>query len=494
MEHWSQKRNIRSVAAMKLWDGNPRLEENEEYYTSPRQIIKEIFETAEAEFINLLKSISEHGWLSFDTVVTCQNSKGEIIVLEGNRRIAALKLFLNPKLAPRKKIGLVNKYASRVDLDSIRKIPVCIAPSFDDAMFFITSRHTTTPIDKWNHESQMRWLLTSLEHCHGKLDEAVAKTGASIADFNKAKRITQLTSYAKAISDLTENERAILNNPYKFPITTFMRVISFASGKDFLKIKNDDSDGSILCSTTQAEFNNALAFVIREIISGEMNSRSISSDTMLKEYIKKKFGDETTWPKAIPTEIRVEEWASSQSSSQNVQQQQDEDQKPDARKKINQPEKSVMSQPWKIPSNIILHSDNERLLAIFNELRLINYSTRPNSFAVLLRVFLDLATADYIESIDDLKTKLQKKAKGDFKKLSSLSYRIDFLKSDSGIAFSEEVKRSIEKFLNYKNITSLDTLNFYVHSDFMIPTKDDLKNQWNFVLNFTRYILQYEEK
>ena len=112
----------------------------------------------------------------------------------------------------------------------------------------------------------------------------------------------------------------------------------------------------------------------------------------------------------------------------------------------------------------------------------------------MLRVFLDLATADYIESIDDLKKALNKKAKGDFKKLSSLAYRIDFLKNDSGIIFSEEVKRSIDKFLNYKNITSLDTLNFYVHSDFITPTKDDLKNQLNFILNFTKYILHYEEK
>lgn len=153
----------------------------------------------------------------------------------------------------------------------------------------------------------------------------------------------------------------------------------------------------------------------------------------------------------------------------------------------------MISQSWKIPSNIILHTDNERLLSIFNELKQVNYSTRPNSFAVLLRVFLDLSTADYIGSIEKLKNELNKKAKGDFKKLSSLAYRIDFLKSDSGIAFSEEVKRSIEKFLNYKNIVSLDTLNFYVHSSFMVPTKEDLKNQWNFIYEFTKYILQYEE-
>lgn len=494
MTHWSQKRNIRSVSAMKLWDGNPRLEENEGFYSSSRQIIKEIFETAETEFVTLLKSISEHGWLSFDTIVAIQNSKGQTVVLEGNRRVAALKLFLNPKLAPRKKIGLVNKYAAKIDLDSIRAIPVCIAPSFDDAMFFITNRHTTTPIDKWNHESQMRWLLAALEHCHGNLEDAVAKTGAAISEFNKAKRITQLTSYAKTISDLRKDERAFLNDPNKFPITTFMRVVSFSSGKDFLKIKNDDIDGNILCYTAQEDFNKALLFIIREIVSGEMNSRSISSDAMLKDYIKRKFGDEKTWPKSSTQGTGIEEWMPSKPHSTDSKQPQNEDENLDISKESRQTEKNTMPQNWRIPSNIVLHTDNERLLSVFNELKQINYSTRPNSFAILLRVFLDLATADYINSIGDLKKRLYRKAKGEFRKLSSLAYRIDFLKSDAGIVFPEDVKRSIAKFLDYKNITSLDTLNFYVHSNFMLPTRDDLKNQWNFILNFTKYFLEYEEK
>ena len=40
--HWSRKRSLRSVNALKLWDGNPRLEEDSDYYVSPRQIIKNL--------------------------------------------------------------------------------------------------------------------------------------------------------------------------------------------------------------------------------------------------------------------------------------------------------------------------------------------------------------------------------------------------------------------------------------------------------------------
>ena len=479
---------------MKLWNKNPRLNEKKEAGTSQKQIINDFFENSESDFTDLLRSISEKGWLSFEAIVVCQDSKGFFVVLEGNRRIAALKLFLNPALAPQGKTDLVKKYASKVQLDSIKKISVCIAPSFEEAMYFITARHTTTPIDKWNHEAQMRWLLYALERCNGNLEDAIQKTNASLSDFYKAKRITQIVEYAKQLKNLSKEEKERLNDSQQFPLTTLIRVVSSSVGKNFLKLTNSETDGSFICHCMQNEFDKALAFILREIISKRMNSRSISSDTMLKEYIEKNYASVESWPIRIENDFLLQEKIASQDKS--IREEAfplNKNDNESMQRKITRTLTKPKTSSWKIPSNISIKTENERLLFIFNELKKINYSLLPNSFAVLLRVFLDLATSAYIESMPELNAKLKSKAKGDFKKLSSLQYRIDFLKSDADISFSEEVKRSIEKFLNYKNIVSLDTLNFYVHSSFILPTLEDLKNQWNFIYEFTKYILQYGE-
>lgn len=485
--HWSRKRSLRSVNALKLWDGNPRLEEDSDYYVSPRQIIKEIFETAESEFLALLKSIAEQGWLDFDTIVVVANKKNELTVLEGNRRVSALKLFQNPNLAPKEKRASIKRYAAKVSLDSVSKVPVCIAPSFKDAMYFITQRHTGTPIDKWKHEAQMRWLLQALSACGDNIEEACRMTGYPPAEFKRALKITQIHDYAKQLSLLMPEERDIVSNQHKFPLTTFIRVLNSSSGKQFLQLQPNEQTGEFKCLTSKEEFDTALAFIIREIISCRMNSRTISSDKLLQSYIEEYYGPATEWPRKSGEATSLVQWLL---PSAEPNEPEPEPESPYSPKPSPGKTSKIC---YKIPSNLTLESENERLCAIFHELKNINYGKRPNTFGVLLRVFLDIAISDYIESYPGLYDKLGRKAKGDFKKLSSLQYRIAFLQEELNNAIPEPTKRAIEKFLNYKNIVSLDTLNFYIHGDIILPTKEDLKNQWNMIFEFTKCLLTYKE-
>lgn len=486
--HWSNVRTPRSVNALRLWNGNPRLEEDQDFYVSVRQIIKEIFETAEFEFVNLMKSIAENEWLYFDTIVVVRNERDEFYVVEGNRRIAALKLFHNYKLAPKDKWPTVKRLASKVNVSEIEKVLVSVAPSFKDAMFYITQRHTTTPIDKWKHEAQLRWIIYVLDLCNGDIEEACKSTGYTPSEFKKALKVTQIHDYAKQLTTLTEQEREFVSSQHEFPLTTLIRVISFSSGKQFLQLQIDESSGGFLSSTTKEEFDSALTFIIREINEKRINSRSISKDEDLKKYIEENYRKEIEWPKYSGENTSIAKWSDAGNDADS-----DTPPKPlPPRPPIPPNRTPPLVAKYRIPSDIELISDNERLKGIFHELKSISYNSKPNSFGVLLRVFLDIAISDYIHSVESLSEKLKSKAKGDFKKLSSLQYRITFLQEELGKDIPEQTKRAIEKFLNYKNIVSLDTLNFYVHCDMILPTKEDLKNQWNMISDFTKCILEYK--
>ena len=149
---------------------------------------------------------------------------------------------------------------------------------------------------------------------------------------------------------------------------------------------------------------------------------------------------------------------------------------------------------YKIPNNLHIVTENERLRDIFNEMKKIrSYRSSPNTFSVMLRVFLDIAVSDYIRRIPDIKREFDRLTRGDDKQQSKLSVRLGFLKDALDSELPRDVKGLLSKFLDYGNIVSLDTLNFYIHGDIMHPTPEDLRNQWNFIYRFTKHILEYQE-
>lgn len=487
--HWSENRNLRSVNSLKLWDENPRLMEEPDYYVSPRQVIKEIYDKAEDKFNRLLRSISEQGWLGFDSIVVLPpDSKGQMAVVEGNRRVAALKLFMNPKLAPKEKRASIRRYAANVDIESIKKIQVCIAPSLKDAIFFISQRHTTTPVDKWQTEPQKRWLLFVLSECSGDVDEACRVSGFKPSDFSHALNMTQLHDYAKTLQALTTEEREIVNDIHVFPLTTFIRIFESSVGKDFFKLSQDEQTKEFVCSITKDEFEAALTFIVREIISGDITSRSVSTNSQLQEYITTKYRKIEEWPKSSETPVLISSWSACPAPTPPSPAPSPVPLPSPPSPGPNRRNRNV----YKIPATLHLDSKNNRLSEVFDELKKITYSTQPNTFAVMLRVFLDLAVSDYIKSTK-LEDELLLFAESKPKLAEKLHSRICFLLRKLDGELDRNSKAAISKFLDSKNIVSLDTLNFYVHHDIIFPGKDDLRNLWNVIYEFTKYLLDYRE-
>jgi hypothetical protein len=142
-----------SVSSLLLDPHNPRLGPTGSAL-SPSQMIPELLEHEQVD--ELVRDIAENGWIPGDSLCAIEEDD-TLIVVEGNRRLAALKLLLDPGLAPeswKRKLKPFAKSRSSVP-DTVR---VVIAPSREAAAPLVLRRHTKGAIHGWDLLMQARFL------------------------------------------------------------------------------------------------------------------------------------------------------------------------------------------------------------------------------------------------------------------------------------------------------------------------------------------------
>lgn len=223
---WFNKRRQRSIDQLRPWSNNPRLNP-EEQHVNLRDYIEDIIEEAgdKGSFMDLIRSIATNGFIPADPIVVWKDGKNDrYYVAEGNRRVLALKLLRDPSKAPREIRGTVTRLAN--SWERIDKIYVNIAPTFEDAEWYISQRNSTSSIQqKWSRLQQMRWIESLYEKYADDPELLMQKSSMSISD------IEQIIRYIRLLNLVNEEQvkNALTEAEYKaatahtFPITIFER-------------------------------------------------------------------------------------------------------------------------------------------------------------------------------------------------------------------------------------------------------------------------------
>ncbi len=126
---------------------NPRLYNGKDFSENAEthELVKELANSADLE--ELIQSISENGYLSIEPLIIMPR-KGKYIVLEGNRRLAAIKLLKDPDLARKCRVVVPKKLKYNVE-KSLEEVAVYLVESEDDARSFIGFKHVNGP-HKWD--------------------------------------------------------------------------------------------------------------------------------------------------------------------------------------------------------------------------------------------------------------------------------------------------------------------------------------------------------
>jgi len=110
-----------------------------------RDVIRHLIESADLR--ELLESIAANGYIDIEPLVVVEEKKGELTVIEGNRRVAAIKLLRSPDLAADLGVTLPPMRSSLTA--SLKRATILRVKNRDDARQYIGFKHINGP-HKWD--------------------------------------------------------------------------------------------------------------------------------------------------------------------------------------------------------------------------------------------------------------------------------------------------------------------------------------------------------
>lgn len=140
-----------------------------------------------------------------------------------------------------------------------------------------------------------------------------------------------------------------------------------------------------------------------------------------------------------------------------------------------------------------LNTTEARLSQLFGELKRLSVNSYTSVCAAAVRIFLELAVLDYIQS-EGLEAQMRKDFKNDFKKII-LKSRLDYLSRVSHLKSIPKVCKILKDLINEKETYTLDILNGYVHSkDTEYLNKQYLNGFWDHIFPLLQAMLDITEE
>lgn len=478
---WFNKRYLRSIDNIRLWNENPRLNPDEKHVTLA-DFVEDITEddNDRRNFLELVKSIATNGFIPAEPIVVWQDpDNSKFYVAEGNRRILALKLLRDPARAPKKIRASIRGYAkqwTRVD-----KIYVNIAPTLDDAEWYINQRNSTSTLQrKWSRLQQQRWVESLYVKYGEDYDLLAQKTNMTPSEIESFIRDIKLIGLVKEpeVKELLSPDEYKAATSHQFPMTVLERFFDTIRVRDEWGVK---FEGTTVKLRNRKSFLTAFANLIKNIVSPtpeiKIDTRTIT--TNIDEILKAlpEVNKEESDPFLVDTKKKPEE----------------ETPVPDAPspRKKKSVKKGDPDRLHLVPPFYNLNNENYRLVHLFNELKELPTQKYISIAAVSVRVFLDLSVLEYITS-EGLDFAISSKYKGALKDIE-LSKRLTFLAELVGFK-GTELSKIIVRLNDAKNDFSLDVLNGYVHGKgTAYLDKGFLNRFWDFLFPLLQKLLDITE-
>jgi hypothetical protein len=411
---------------------NPRLSTSADSY---REAIRTLLkEQEEKKLLTLAEDIVEFGLSPAEMPMVVEDEDGQYTVLDGNRRIVALRVLDNPELAK----GILTPAALK-RLQNLSK-NFHIAPVTKVLCVLFDSR-----------EEALRWI--ELRHTGQNDGAGVVPWGSEeVARFNerqgKKEPHVQILDLVKATGKLSLDAQAKLKD---LKASTLKRIITNSKIRERIGYKIQK--GKLVLDDSNVATVENLTKIVEDLAVNQPSVSSVYRQEQIVEYVDQLIGSPKTKKLgAVPPKTPV---------------------------KIPKPNPKSTARTNLIPKNCILKISHPRVNDLYHELQNLNINDYPNAVAVLIRVFLELSLNDYLDTnvVMDNKTPPAR-----IRENSTLSTKISAVAKDledRGIMLKHDLKSvrrcaAIDHFL-----VSHDNLHAYVHNKSYLPIPNDLKNTWD---------------
>lgn len=417
-------RNSRvAVADLMLDLENPRHPQ----VTDQRQAIQELLRQEGEKLVALATDIAQHGLSPVDTMLVMPGEGSMFTVLEGNRRLATLKLLLNPGLAgghPLEK--RFRELAARAEVPE--ELPVAVASSREEGRHWQEIRHTGERSGAgtvgWSAEAQARF---------------AGKRGSQ-----SDRALALIDSVQQAFPDNSQLQ-ADIDSVRKNRLTTLGRLVSDPYFRESLGLEFDD--GELLTHYSLQDLEAPIGQVFSDL-AGDVTVSQLKRKDQRRNYIDPIKADMATakarW-KAGATPL------------------------PPAA--AGQPKRSRKKKPTKpqatakgLFSGLELHNLGSRISAILTEVQSLDVDTYPNACAVLVRSVVELAVAQVYE---------EKKWSWDRELKKRVKKCLQAVDPANKNPLYQPVRTGLDDGLS---LLSVATLHGYVHNPHFHPGGTDLRS------------------
>ena len=471
MDYTTWKEKKISVINILLDPRNPRIPPTSEPLTQRYLLAELIYHD---KIYELAQNIVHDGYYPVESLIVVREDD-KMIVVEGNRRLAALKLLIAPETAPEEQIPKFRSLSMRIDKTKINKVKVIIAPNREATAPILMSRHTKRQVEGWEPIMQASFYNNLLQN-GVNADDLSREYNVSKLKIIESLRLYKMYQIACSL-DLPDNVAQVVHNPREFKATTLKRFYERPVSQEFLGICLSNEVADIVGVVNEGEFKKGYKKVVTDIATGKMDSRSINKIEQVEKYIG-------TFSEQERPDLSKKGSFTSDTLLKG---------KGEKAVEVTVKRGTVGRRPKPKPTGLIpkdfsCEVNNQRINEIFNELRTLQVAKYPNATAVLFRSLLEMALSHYLDVsrdlyviIDDERQRLEKKNQSLKKNWHpSLKRMLTHITgSKCSIIQNPNMKRTLEKFTRQKEeFLSHDDLNYFVHNQYYTPNEEVLRSFW----------------
>ena len=463
------RKNLKT-GSLKLDPRNPRIPQ-EVRGLGEKQILHWLLENEDVK--SMARLIAQDGLHPHESYIVMKDNR-RYIVLEGNRRLSAVKLILNPELAPIKQdVAMFNKLRKIANLKSLANAEVVVYPDRLSAAGVLAAIHTKEPKRRWSQISQAAFYaeLTAEGSSPTDIASIVGRSQSEITSFLRLDKLFKLTF--KAVQDHRELDNFVKGK--SFPSSILERLLNSKAGRNAMGLEISSDEPLLLATLDFPTFQNRLTYMLSGMLTGSVSSRSLNTERDIETYAKTVVNiyPETGGTKPYSVEDLTETTTTEPAVPKN--------EAPVTSRRQLKKSNSI------IPNSFKVGDIDGRIHDLFLELKTLKIAQYPNAIAMLLRVLLELSVWEYVKKSGDANTIIStydpKQAKRGHNPnwippfsniLSSVldnNYLVG-LSSDENKAARTLLAKDNQQFL------TIEGFNSFVHNSQMIPTEKELQALW----------------
>lgn len=437
----SNNRRLVDITDLHINIENPRFE----MVGNQREAIKTMIEDQGEKLVSLASDIVGQGLNPGDPIFIIKHEKQskQFNVVEGNRRLTALKLLENPELIPETNKLLLNKFkklSEQYQKSPIDKIPCVLFDDENGAEHWIELKHTgqNDGIGTVGWDAQQK----------ARFDERVKGT----------------SSYALQILDFLQKEESVApelkKNLNKVKSSSLQRL---ATDPDFRRAAGIElKEGKVITRYDPAEIAKPLSKAANDLLKKDFTVKDIyyKDDRLIYlETFKKSDLPDKTQELAKNWELT----SSTRPKKTDLRQ---------AKFKGKKSKRLISKRHTIIPKSTIIPISQPRVNKIYHELKDLDLRDFENSAAITFRVFIELSLDCYIEKFPVSNVTNNSKLSHKLKSIASdLEYKGELEKHKLKGAYTASTMKD--------SIFSVDTFNAFVHNKDFYPDGESLKKNWD---------------